>query len=199
VRVPPLLIVVAALLVCAAPATAQDRGFFADVDALGSAPVGSIGQRSARDILDLGYGVRAEVLYQIHGHLSTGVSVAALSYDMTVREGFVTARANATALPVYAVARLHSTRGSGLGTYAEAGIGLMAWNRDPVGVGTATSTQTAFSYDVGLGASVLLNRRWDVRAGAQVQQALSGTGEMWAHGENPTFLTLNLGLVFRHR
>jgi opacity protein-like surface antigen len=199
VRVPPLVIVVAALLAGAPSAPAQDRGFLADVDALGSAPLGHIGGRSARDILDLGYGVRAEVLYQIHGHLSTGVSVTALSYDVTVAEGFVTARANATAVPVYAVARLHSTRGSGFGTYAEAGIGLMAWNRDPVGVGTATRTQTAFSYDIGVGASHLLSRRWDVRVGAQYQQAVTGPGELWARGEDPKFLTINLGLVFRPR
>jgi opacity protein-like surface antigen len=101
-------------------------------------------------------------------------------------------------VPVYALARLHTVRSAGFGSYAEAGLGIMCWNRNPVGAGSSSSTQTSFAYSLGAGASYRLSRRWDVRAGAQYQQAVTGRGSVWVPRDDPRFLILNLGARFQY-
>ncbi len=190
----PLLVLVLLL-----PARARAGGCLVDVDGLVAFPFGTLaGGRRTADQMDTGYGVRAELLYQIEGHLAAGLAVSGLSFTTHVENGTLLADANLTALPVYALARLHTLRGAGFGTYAEAGLGITAWNRDPIGAGSATSTQTTFSYDVGAGASFQLSRRWDLRAGAQYQQAVTGRGEVWARGDDPKLVVVHLGTRFQY-
>ncbi len=193
-----LALVLAASLL-GAPGPARAGNFLVDVDALAAVPVGSLANgRRVHDLLDTGYGVRAELLYQVQGHFSAGLSVSGLSYTSHVVTPDVVADANLTVVPVYALARMHTLRGGGFGYYAETGLGITAWNRDPVGPGSATSTQTTFSFTVGTGASYLLSHRWDVRAGIQYQQALTGGGEVWTRGDDPRFVVFHLGGRFQY-
>ena len=191
------MLVVSAL--AATTTAARATGFSVDVDALGAFPFGTLASgRGVADLLDTGYGVRAELLYEVEGQFSAGLSVSGLSYSASVPIGAILADANLTAVPVHALARIHTLRVGGFAYYAEAGIGIAAWNLNPVGAGLDTRTQTTFSFSLGAGASYLLSRRWDVRAGAQYQQALTGSGQVWERGDDPRFVVLSLGAHFQY-
>jgi opacity protein-like surface antigen len=191
------MLVVSAL--AATSLAARATGFVVDVDALGAFPVGTLASgRGVGDLLDTGYGVRAELLYEVAGRFSAGLSVSGLSHSASVPIGAILADANLTAVPVHALARLHTPRAGGFAYFAEAGIGIAAWNLNPVGTGLDTRTQTTFSFGLGAGASYLLSRRWDVRAGAQYQQALTGSGQVWERGDDPKFVVLSLGAHFQY-
>lgn len=88
--------------------------------------------------------------------------------------------------------------------YGEGGIGLAAHTLDltitlPGSGGLVIEDhgrQTSFSWTVGGGFAVGLGKHLDVVTGFDYQHAQTNSGELWEHGDNPTFFTGTIGLRY---
>ena len=195
-----LLAPIVALSLAVPSARAGTETFHVNLDGLAAFPVGSLaGGRSAADVMDTGFGVKAEVLYDLAPAARAGVAIAGIFDDSEAMVGLARVPADLTAIPVHAVFELHTPRRARLGAYGEVGLGMTAATLRPKGLGGAeTHSQTAFSFLAGGGISLEVTESWQARAGALYQQAITGAGEVWARGDDPKFVLLTLGAQF-HR
>ncbi|MBI5709250.1 MAG: outer membrane beta-barrel protein [Candidatus Eisenbacteria bacterium] len=195
-----LLAPIVALSLAAAPVRAGTEAFHVSLDGLAAFPVGTLaGGRSAADAMDTGFGLKAEVLYDLAPAARAGIAIAGIFDDAEALVGPARVPADLTAIPVHAVFELHTPRRARFGAYGEAGFGMTAATLRPKGLGAAeTRSQTAFSFLAGGGLSLEVAGDWQARVGALYEQAVTGEGEVWAKGDDPKFVLLTLGAHF-HR
>jgi hypothetical protein len=171
------------------------------VDALGSVPSGGDfkGKRLS-DVLDPGYGVKADALYAFGDEFDLGAGVGVIVSPYQVTAGGSTFDADLTAIPAYALVQLHTRRTRRLGWYGEGGLGVTAFSSQVRGLSgqSNASSQTTFTWLAGAGAIWPITDAWDGAVGAQLHTSVTGDGEVWSSGDGPTMVLATVGVRLHH-
>ena len=209
----PLLLAAALLTAPAvlAPSRAHaagDHGFQIEARWNGSQPIGHYRTQGvkASDAENFGGNAGMRALIQLNRRYAIGADIAYLKnqkdflVDVDPRPNIVDLRTinrSLAALPIDVLFEARSDTHRRVSGYVQGGAGITSYTlRFTGGLQPLDRRQQAFSYIVGGGAVVGLNRDLEVVGGADWRRAVTVNGDVWLVHDDPSYLVWSLGMRY---